>query len=109
MVRRLMVLSLLLAVMSAPSPLLAHDELGYTGTIQSVDAGVKHITVLYRESGKDQTVQLTMTTKTAITRDKKKVAKTVLAPGMHVKVQAYGCEGEEVDAIAIQILPAAAK
>jgi len=41
MVRRLMVVSLLLAAMFAPSPLLAHDELGYTGTIQSVDAA-KH-------------------------------------------------------------------
>jgi hypothetical protein len=107
--RRLIVATFLLIAAVAAPPLMAHDELGYTGTIQSVDAGVKHITIAYRESGKDQTVVLTMTAKTTVTRDKKKVAKTVLVAGMNVKVEAFGCEGEEVDALAIQITSSPAK
>lgn len=98
-------LAVLLGGRIGAAPVFAHDELGFTGVIQRIAADGKTLTLKYRENGKDETVELTFTPKTAVTRDKKKVSKAVLVVGMRLKVGAVGCIGEEVDAHSIQILP----
>jgi len=94
------------ALVTAWSPVWAHDELGFTGTVESVAADGKTFVLKYRENGKDETVELTFTPKTTITVDKKRVTKASLVAGTRVKVAAYGCIGEEVTVNSVQIVPA---
>jgi hypothetical protein len=62
------------------------------------------VTVKYRENGKDETVDVDLTAKTEVTRDKKAIARAQLRPGVHVVVDALGCE-DKYEAVAIRIVP----
>lgn len=103
------VLASVLVVLLTVTPASAHDELGFTGVVHAVAADGKTFTLKYREAGKDETVELTFTAKTTITKDKQRVTKAALAVGTRVRVAAFGCLGEQVDVSTIQILPAAAR
>ena len=107
MKRRLCAAVLLLLALVA-SPVLAHDELGFVGMLFKVDTAKNRITVKYKEDGKEETIDVLLTAKTAITQNKVKVAKSTLKAGLTVVIRALGCEDQAPEATEIRIVPAIA-
>jgi hypothetical protein len=103
MLNRFITMLALVAVTLSAS-LLAHDELRFIGTVTKFDVKTNIVTVKYRENGKDETVDVDLTAKTELTRDKKAIARAQLRPGVHVVVDALGCE-DKYEAVAIRIVP----
>jgi hypothetical protein len=103
---RLAALVVLALTFGVTTSIFAHDELGFTGTLVAVDTTKNRITVKYKENGKDETVVVVLTPKTAITQNKVKVAKTTLKAGLSVVVRALGCEDQDPEATEIRIVPA---
>jgi hypothetical protein len=98
-----------LVVLGAAAPVSAHDELGFVGTLVSVDLARNSITLTYKEEGKDATAKIALTPKTRVTRDKKAIPRTTLKAGLNVSITALGCEGEDLEALEIRITSATAK
>lgn len=96
-----------MVVVPAVVRLAAHDEFRFVGEVTKVDSPKNQVSVKYTESGKDETVVVTLTAKTEITRDKKPVPKSQLRVGLHVVVDALGCD-DDYEAVAIKIVPAPA-
>jgi hypothetical protein len=86
------------------APLQAHDELRFVGTVQKMDAATKKIAIKYKEAGKDEVVEVTLTAKTEISRDRKAIAMSELRPGVYVVVDALGCE-DEYEGVTVRIVP----
>jgi hypothetical protein len=103
--RTLAIFALLLAL--AVAPIHAHDELRFVGTVTKFDAKSNVLTVKYKENGKDESVDIDLTAKTEVTRDKKPLPRAQLRPGAYVVVDALGCE-DDYEAVAIRIVPAPA-
>jgi hypothetical protein len=98
-------LLLALTLFALPSTrLLAHDELRFVGTIDSIDTAKGRISVKYKENGRDEIVEVTLTAKTEVTRDKQPIARSELRPGVFVVVDALGCD-DEYEAVAVRIVP----
>jgi hypothetical protein len=101
--------SALLLLCLAIAPAAAHDELGFVGTLVKVDTAKNRITVKYKENLKEETIDILLTAKTAITQNKQKVAKSVLKVGLTVVVRALGCEDQAPEATEVRIVPALVK
>jgi hypothetical protein len=99
--------ALLLFVAVSTLPAGAHDELRFIGTVVKVDAKTNTLSVKYRENGKDETVEIDLTAKTEITRDKQTIPRAQLRAGSYVVVDALGCE-DEYEAVSVRIVPAPA-
>jgi hypothetical protein len=96
-------LLLLLGAVGA-APLDAHDELRFVGTVVKMDGASKRLAVTYKEAGQDEVVEVTLTAKTEITRDRKAIPASELRPGVFVVVDALGCE-DEYEGVAVRIVP----
>lgn len=96
-----------MAAVPASTRAAVHDEFRFVGEVTKVDSPKNQFSVKYKESGKDETVVVTLTAKTEITRDKKPVPKSQLRVGLHVVVDALGCD-DDYEAVAIRIVPAPA-
>ena len=102
---------LLAVLLAASTPwsasVLAHDEYRFIGVVTKMDAAKNLVSVRYKEfDGKEDTVEVTITAKTRITRDNKPAAKTELRPGVNVVIDALGCDLEnQYDAVTIRLVP----
>jgi hypothetical protein len=103
----LVVLILLLVPVVGAARLGAHDELRFVGTVVKFDAEKNKLAVKYKENGKDETVEIDLTAKTELSRDKKPIPRSQLRPGAYVVVDALGCE-DEYEAVTVRIVPAPA-
>lgn len=83
----------------------AHDELRFVGTVVRMDGAKNVLTMAYREGTKDERVDMTLTEKTTITRDKKDVPRSELRPNVTVVVDALGDHEGGVEAVSIRIVP----
>jgi hypothetical protein len=98
--------ALIIALTLTATTVGAHDEFRFVGSLVKVDAAKNLVSVKYKEfDGKEATVVVTLMPKTTITRDGKPVAKSQLRAGLHVVVDALGCE-DDYEATAIKIVPA---
>ena len=102
---RIVAIALMLALVGlVTAPVLAHEELRFVGTVTKMDLAKGRLAVTYKVSGKDETVEVTLTDKTEITRDKKAISRSDLAPGLFVVVDALGCE-DEYEGVSVRIVP----
>ena len=88
------------AVLAAP-----HEEFGVVGTLVTVNIAKNRIAMKFKENGKDETVQIALTPKTEVTRDKKPVPRSTLKVGLSVAVRALGDDYTNLDALTIRIVP----
>ena len=103
MTRRLTILLTALAVLcAATAPAFAHDDYRIIGTLTKVSA--REIEVKQTKDGKIIVMGIDKTA--AITRDKKKLALSALKPSLSVVVDATGDSIDELDVVAIKIVPA---
>jgi hypothetical protein len=101
MTRRLIVMGVIAALLIGGITVSAHDKYRIVGTVAKV-AG----TVLDVKQTKDgKTITMDMTEKTVVTRDKKKVGRAELKPGLSVVVDALGDSLDELDAVEVRIVP----
>ena len=101
---------LLLVATFVASPVRAHDQFRFVGTLVKVDAARTHVSVKFKEgNGKDETVQVAITATTAITRDKKAIPKSALKVGANVVIDALGDDYDNLEAVEIRIVPAPAR
>ena len=107
MLRRLQAGLLMLAVMLGAARLSAHDEFTFTGSVVRMDAAKGILTFSARENGKDLTLKIKFTAKSIVERDRKRVPRATLKPGMPIVVHALGCDYEDMDVVKIQITSAA--
>lgn len=107
MTRRLSVALMIVLFAVSAAPLHAHDELRFVGSVVKMDTAKKRLAVKYRENGQDEVVEVTLTDKTAITRDSQTIAMSELGPGLYVVVDALGCE-DEYEGVTVRIVPAPA-
>jgi hypothetical protein len=102
---RLLVAATLFVAFSA-SPLRAHDEFRFVGSIVKMDTAKNIVSLKYKEfDGKEDVVDVKLTAKTKISRDTKPVPKSQLRAGIAVVVDALGCD-DDYEAVAIKIVPA---
>jgi hypothetical protein len=101
--------ALLVMLIAGVSPAAAHDEFRFVGTLTAANVAKNVVTMKFKEEGKDVTVNLKLTTRTLITRDKQKVAKTELKAGLSVVVDALGDDYDDLEALEIKIVPPPAK
>ena len=93
-------------VVLATVPGRAHDQFRFVGRIVATELAKDRVSLRFKEfDGKEETVWLKLTKDTAITRDKKKVAKAELKAGLNVVVDAEGDDYATLDAIEIRIVP----
>lgn len=87
----------------------AHEEFGFVGTLVTVNIAKNRIAVKYKENGKDETVQIALTPKTEVTKDKKPVPRATLKAGLSVAIRALGDDETNLEAVTIRIVPRLAK
>jgi hypothetical protein len=96
----------LFAVAPAFSALAAHDEFRFVGTVVRLELARNRFSMKFKEAdGREETVQVAFTAKTEVTRDKKSVARAELKPGVHVVVDALGDDYDNLEAVAVRIVP----
>ena len=93
---------LLLALTSAT---FAHDEFRFIGTVTKMDAARGRVTMKVIENKKEETIEIALTPKTEITRDKKRVARSELKAGLYLVVDALGDDYDSLEAVEIRIVP----
>ncbi len=93
---------LLLALTSAT---FAHDEFRFIGTVTKMDAARGRVTMKVVENKKEETIEIALTPKTEITRDKKRVARSELKAGLYLVVDALGDDYDSLEAVEIRIVP----
>jgi hypothetical protein len=93
---------LLLALTSAT---FAHDEFRFIGTVTKIDTARGRVTMKVVENKKEETIEIALTPKTEITRDKKRVARSELKAGLYLVVDALGDDYDSLEAIEIRIVP----
>lgn len=87
----------------------AHEEFGFVGPVVRTDLAKNRFAISYVENRKAETIEIAITPKTEIVRAGKKVTKAELKKGVHVSVRALGDDYSNLEAYAIQILPAPTK
>ena len=87
------------------SGIFAHDEFRFTGTLTKMDAARGRVTMKVVENKKEETIEIALTPKTEITRDKKRVARSELKAGLYLVVDALGDDYDSLEAIEIRIVP----
>ena len=105
MTLRALALTLAVVLGGAAPAVSAHEEFGFVGTLVRIDTARNRIAVTFKENTRDETVQIALTPKTEITRDKKKVARSVLKRGLSVVVRALGDDYDTLEAVEIRIVP----
>ena len=93
---------ILFAFTSSP---FAHDEFRFIGTLTKMDAARGRVTMKVVENKKEETIEIALTPKTEITRDKKRVARSELKAGLYLVVDALGDDYDSLEAIEIRIVP----
>jgi len=93
---------LLLALTSAT---FAHDEFRFIGTVTKIDTARGRVTMKVIENKKEETIEIALTPKTEITRDKKRVARSELKAGLYLVVDALGDDYDSLEAVEIRIVP----
>ena len=83
----------------------AHDEFRFIGTLTKMDAARGRVTMKVVENRKEETIEIALTPKTEITRDKKRVARSELKAGLYLVVDALGDDYDSLEAIEIRIVP----
>jgi hypothetical protein len=102
MTRRSLVLGVVMALVLAAVPVIAHDDYRVVGTITKVQA--KTLDVKTKEG---KTFTMAMDAATLVTRDKKKVSATELQTGASVVVDARGDSESDLVAVEVRIVPKA--
>ena len=87
------------------SAAFAHDEFRFIGTLTKVDAARGRVTMKVVENRKEETIEIALTPKTEITRDKKRVARSELKAGLYLVVDALGDDYDSLEAVEIRIVP----
>ena len=100
-------MSILISVVIAAGSvaLHAHDQFRFVGTVVRFDAAKNVLTFKTREDKKDLTLKVQFTDKTTLERDGKPAPKSALKAGVSVVVDAWGDDYDEMDALAIKIVP----
>ena len=83
----------------------AHDEFRFIGSLTKVDAARGRVTMKVVENRKEETIEIALTPKTEITRDKKRVARSELKAGLYLVVDALGDDYDSLEAVEIRIVP----
>ena len=97
------VLALLLVALSPA--IAAHDEFRFVGTLTKMDAARGRFTMKVVENKKEETIEIALTPKTEIMRDKKRVARSELKAGLYLVVDALGDDYDSLEAVEIRIVP----
>jgi len=105
MTRRLFAAAFLALFVLGVTPSWAHDEFRFVGTVVKMDNQKSRLSMKFKENSKDVTVEIAILADTAITRDKKKVAKSELKPGLSVVVDALGHDYSDLEAVEVRIVP----
>jgi len=107
MTRRSALIALMLCAASAVArPTSAHDEFRFVGTVVTLELSENRFSMRFQEFDKTVvTVQIAFTPKTEVTRDKKPVPRASLKPGTSVVVDALGDDYDNLEAIAIRVVP----
>lgn len=100
MIRRVFILTVLLALTGSAAQLRAHDEFRIIGTLEKQQSAV---IVVKKNTGKSVSVRLDK--QTSITQDKKTVGAAALKIGQSLVIDAYGDEEEDSLALEIRIVP----
>ena len=87
------------------SATFAHDEFRFIGTVTKMDAARGRVTMKVVENKKEETIEIALTPKTEITRDKKRVARSELKAGLYLVVDALGDDYDNLEAVEIRIVP----
>lgn len=104
--RRQIVRGLLLLWLALVAPgVAAHDEFRFIGSLSKMNSAGTRLSVTFMENGKEETVEVAITAKTAITRDKKTIARTALKVGLYVVVDALGDDYDDLEATEIRVVP----
>jgi hypothetical protein len=96
--------ALMVALVAGPGA-AAHDEFRFIGSLSKMNAAGTRLSVTFMENGKQETVEVAITAKTAITRDKKTIARTALKVGLYVVVDALGDDYDDLEATEIRVVP----
>ena len=107
MTRRAWVLALVVTAGSMLAmPAAAHDEFRFVGTVVRLELAKNRFAMRFREEDKTEvTVEIAFTPKTEVTRDKKPAPRADLKPGTSVVVDALGDDYDNLEAVAIRIVP----
>lgn len=90
--------------------LCAHDEFRFVGSIVTVAANRQRFGLRFKEEdGKVETVQIAITAKTEVRRDKDAVPISALKAGLYVVVDALGDDYDNLEAVTVRIVPPPAK
>ena len=89
----------------ATTPVHAHDEFRFVGTVAKVDSVKARFSIKFRDQGKDETVEIQLYAGSIITRDGKNVPRTELKPGLTVVVDALGDDYDSLEAVMVRIVP----
>jgi hypothetical protein len=100
MIRRVFILTVLVAIGGGLEQLLAHDEFRIIGTLEKHQSSV---IVVKKNTGKSVSIRLDK--QTSITQDKKIVGAVALKIGQSLVIDAYGDEEENSLALEIRIVP----
>ena len=85
--------------MASVTPASAHDEFRFVGSLTAANVAKNVVTMKFKDEGKDVAVNLKVTTRTLITRDRQRVAKTELKAGLSVVVDALGDDYSDLEAL----------
>jgi hypothetical protein len=91
--------------MALTLPVSAHDEFRFIGTLTKYDASKGRLTMKVIENRKEETIEIAMTPKTVITRDKKNIARAELKSGLYLVVDALGDDYDSLEAVEVRIVP----
>jgi hypothetical protein len=94
----------LLCLAAAPF-LRGHEEFRFIGTLTAFDAARGRLTMKVVENKKEETIEIALTAKTVITRDKKTVPRGTLKAGLYLVVDALGDDYDSLEAVEVRIVP----
>ena len=95
----------LVFVVALAAGVAAHDEFRFIGTLMNMDVARGRLAMRVVENKKEETIQIALTPKTEITRDKKRVARSELKAGLYLVVDALGDDYDSLEAVEIRIVP----
>lgn len=106
MTRRILILSIVSAVLVLPVRAAAHDKYRVIGPVVDLDQKNNLLKVKTTDKQYPAIVEMDVTAKTRIERDGKEVPRTALKRGVHVVVDALGDDVFSLEAVTIRIVPA---
>jgi hypothetical protein len=109
MMRRLWVWIVVIGVALGGVLASAHDQFRFIGTVVRMEIGRNTLTIRTTENKKELTLKIAVTEKTPVTKDGKPVSRAELKPGTHIVVDALGDDYDDLDGVAVKIVPPPAK